>query len=49
MMYLTEKTSVIKGGQNLSGHGGGLEQMLMTKYNHAAPIYIDYSDPANPV
>ncbi len=49
MMYLTEKTSAIKGRQNLSGHEGKLEEILMTKYNHAAPIYIDSSDPANPV
>lgn len=41
MMYLTSKTSAIKNRQNWLEHEGKLEEIFVTKYNHAAPIYID--------
>ena len=49
MMYLSAKTSAVKGRQNWSGHEGKLEEVFMTKYNHAAPIYIDRRDPDKPI
>jgi len=49
MMYLSSKTSALKGRQQLSGHEGKLEELFMTKYNHAAPIYIDRRNPDKPI
>jgi hypothetical protein len=41
MMYLTSKTSALKERQAKIGHEGKLEEIFVTKYNHAAPIYLD--------
>ena len=41
MMYLTSKTTALKERQNKLGHEGKLEENFVTKYNHAAPLYID--------
>jgi hypothetical protein len=48
MMYLTEKTVAIKGRQKMLGHEGRLEEVFVTKYNHAAPIYINNNNPDRP-
>lgn len=49
MMYSSAKTAVLKGRQNWSGHEGKLEEAFITKYNHAAPIYLDNSDAAKSI
>jgi hypothetical protein len=49
MMYLSSKTSALKGRQNLSGHEGKLEERFITKYNHAAAVYIDNKDTDKPI
>ncbi len=49
-MYLTPKTTAIKGKNNqLTGHEGKLEEAFLTKYNHAAPLYVDDRDPEKSV
>lgn len=45
MMALTSKTTIKKGKQNLLGHEGSLEENFITKYNHAAPLYINRDNP----
>ena len=49
MMYLSSKTSAVKGRQQLSGHEGKLEDIFITKYNHVAPIYTDRRDSDKPI
>jgi len=49
-MYLTPKTTAIKGKNSAwMGHEGKLEEAFLTKYNHAAPLYVNNMDPENPV
>lgn len=48
MLYLTAKTTVLKGREQKYGHEGKLERMFVTKYNHAAHIHINNSDPDKP-
>lgn len=48
-LYLSSKTKAVQGRQTWSGHEGKLEEAFITKYNHAAPIYIDRRNPAEPI
>ena len=44
MMTVTAKTSSAKGRQNWGGHEGSLEEIFVTRYNHAAPLYTGQLD-----
>lgn len=45
MMNLTSKTSAMKGRTKLMRHEGKLEEKFVTKYNHAAPIFVKEKKP----
>ena len=45
VMNLTSKTSAMKGRTKWRGHEGKLEEKFVTKYNHAAPIFVKKNVP----
>lgn len=49
IISLTSKEHAISGRkQKMMGHGGAVEEKFISKYMHAAPLFVDKSDPAAP-